>query len=70
METDSALEREMTKLVEPHRPATAGPIAAVPARGCPDGVATRPGGQSARVCRGTSEQARRVDSGSSILFAV
>jgi hypothetical protein len=29
-------------------PATTGPIAAVPARGCPGGVATRPGAQSAK----------------------
>jgi hypothetical protein len=35
-----------------HLPATTGPTAAVPARGCPDRVATRPGAQSARVCQG------------------
>jgi hypothetical protein len=34
-----------------HLPATTGPIAAVPARGCPHRVATRPGVQSAR-CTG------------------
>jgi hypothetical protein len=34
-----------------HLPATTGPIAAVPARGCPDGIAIRPGGQSTTVCR-------------------
>jgi hypothetical protein len=35
-----------------HLPATPGPIAAVPARGCPDGVAIRPATQSARGCVG------------------
>jgi len=49
-----------------HLPATTGPIAAVPARGCPGGVAIRPGAQSTKVCRGTSDQARRVDLGGSV----
>src|SRR5215207_3275471 len=35
-----------------HLPATTGPIAAVPARGCPGRVATRPAAQSARRCAG------------------
>jgi hypothetical protein len=35
-----------------HLPATTGPIAAVPARGCPHRVATRPGAQSAQGAPG------------------
>ena len=49
-----------------HLPATTGPIAAVPARGCPGGVAIRPGAQSAKVCAGTGDQGRRVDLGGSV----